>query len=400
MITDTLTSLIEKSLDTMGVPKDMVSIQLDHPGDQNFGDYSTNIAMTLFKSLGASSKSPFELAEKIAKVIQEQAGTLQPHVVKKVEAVHPGFINFHLTNSFFADSVKEILEKTAWFGKNTKYWNKKVIIEHTNLNPFKPFHIGHLVNNAIGESLSRIFEFQDMKLSRASYGGDVGLHVAKTLWGVMKLQKEFPQNENIHEQIDFLGKAYVFGSTSYDEGGAHAEEIKVLNKQIYDKSDTHVVSLYEWGREVSLRYFRELYKRLGTRFDYSFFESEVAEEGKSIVHSGLSRGIFTESEGAIIFKGEDYGLHNRVFITSQGLPTYEAKELGLTKKKFELHDFDYSIIVTASEQNDYFRVVLKALEQLFGYSLEGWELWHDGEDRQMRVYNMEVDAANRTIMFQ
>jgi arginyl-tRNA synthetase len=126
-----------------------------------------------------------------------------------------------------------------------------------------------------------------------------------------------------------------------------------------------VNALYDWGREASLSYFQELYKRLDTRIDVSFYESQVADDGMKIVEHWLEQGVFEKSDGAIIFPGEKYGLHSRVFITSQGLPTYEAKELGLTKQKFELHDFDTSIVITAPEQNDYFRVVLKAMEHIY-----------------------------------
>ena len=79
----------------------------------------------------------------------------------------------------------------------------------------------------------------------------------------------------------------------------------------------------------------------------------------------MAKGVFEKSEGAIVFKGEQYGLHTRVFVTSQGLPTYETKELGLTKRKIEVYPFDLSIVVTANEQNDYFKVLLKVIEFVF-----------------------------------
>ena len=358
-------NLIQRSLDGFGVPKEMIDIKVDHTTDFRFGDYSTNIAMILVKSLGGTSKNPLDLAQKITEKIQQELKLTKNNSIAKVEAVAPGFINFYLAAPSFIENLSEINEKKVWYGKNTKLWNKKIIIEHTNLNPFKPFHIGHLVNNAVGESIGRLYEFQDAKLTRASYGGDVGLHVAKTIWGMNSIKNEIPYEGTLKTKIDFLGKAYVLGSTAYEEEGVGKEEIKVLNKKIFEKSDPEINQAYDWGRETSLKYFQEIYARLNSRFDYNFYESEVADEGVVIVNTFLERGVFEKSEGAIIFPGEKYGLHNRVFITSQGLPTYEAKELGLTKKKFELHDFNYSIVVTANEQDDYFRVVLKTLEQIY-----------------------------------
>jgi arginyl-tRNA synthetase len=101
---------------------------------------------------------------------------------------------------------------------------------------------------------------------------------------------------------------------------------------------------------------------LDTKFDDQIFESEMAPMGLEIVRAYLAKEVFEESKGAVVFKGENYGLHTRVFINSHGLPTYEAKEIGLNTTKFKKYpDTTESIIVTASEQNDYFKVLIKAL---------------------------------------
>ncbi len=364
-IREKIEKLIEQALESLGVPRDMVSIVLDHPTDEKFGDYSTNVALLLSKQLGASTKNPVDLAQKIVEKIKAEISTDTHSAIINVEIAGPGFINFYLSPSFFREAITEALDKTMWYGKNTKLWNKKIIIEHTNLNPFKPFHIGHIVNNSIGESISRVLEFQDVKLTRASYGGDVGMHVAKTVWGVLSLKHEIEEVSEPRAIIEFLGKAYVLGTEKFDTDPKIQEEIRAINIKIFEGTDPEINSAYDWGKKASLEYFQEIYKRLDTRFDVSFLESEVADEGTDIVRSWLERGVFVESEGAIIFPGEKYGLHNRVFLSSQGLPTYEAKELGLTKRKFELHDFNQSIVITANEQNDYFAVILEAIKHIY-----------------------------------
>ncbi|MEX1027887.1 MAG: arginine--tRNA ligase, partial [Candidatus Paceibacterota bacterium] len=105
-------------------------------------------------------------------------------------------------------------------------------------------------------------------------------------------------------------------------------------------------------------------KKLGTRFDYYFFESQVFEDGLKLVEEGKEKGVFEESDGAVVYRGEQDGLHTRVFVNARGLPTYETKELGLTKQKFETEAFDQSVVVTANEQTSYFQVVLAALGKL------------------------------------
>jgi arginyl-tRNA synthetase len=124
------------------------------------------------------------------------------------------------------------------------------------------------------------------------------------------------------------------------------------------------MKLYKLGKKWSLEHFDDIYKKLGTKFDYFYLESEVAHDGVALVEEWLGKGVFEKSDGATVFKGEKYDpkLHTRVFINSQGIPTYETKELGLNTKKWKKVRPDESVIITANEQNDYFRVVLKALE--------------------------------------
>ena len=111
----------------------------------------------------------------------------------------------------------------------------------------------------------------------------------------------------------------------------------------------------------------EIYKTLGTKFDKYYFESEVGEEGKEIVIEGEKKGIFEISDGAYVFHGEKYNpkLHTRVFVTSKGLPLYEAKEVALTLRKFKEFNPDLSVVTTAVEQQEYMRVVTEAIQQLF-----------------------------------
>jgi len=139
--------------------------------------------------------------------------------------------------------------------------------------------------------------------------------------------------------------------------------MQALNKVIYEKSDPEINALYEKGKALSLQYFEEAYALLGSEFDRYFFESETGPRGLEIVRAHIG-SVFQESDGAVIFPGEKYGLHTRVFVNAEGLPTYEAKDLGLVEEKHKYFPFDLSVTVTASEQKEYFKVVLKALEEV------------------------------------
>ena len=327
----------------------------------NFGDYATNAAMVLSKRVG---KSPRDVAGELIKALEKE----KVNLVEKIEVAGPGFINFYIADKFFIDNVAEILKEGHGIGKNEKEKERKVMIEYTDPNPFKVFHIGHLMTNAIGESLARLYEFGGAEVKRANYQGDIGLHVAKALWGMKQTLDEMPKDSaTLTEKTAYLGKAYSFGSDAYgDEENTKAqEEIKEINKQIYESScDKQLRELYDKGRQWSFDHFEVLYKKLGTKFDHYFFESQTFVEGTQLVKDNLKKGIFEKSDGAVIFPGSKYGLHDRVFLNSQGLPTYEAKDLGLTYLKYKTYKADLSLVITASEQTEYFKVIIEAMKQI------------------------------------
>lgn len=288
--------------------------------------------------------------------------------IEKVELAAGRFINMYLSKKFFADSLSHIIEKGETFGKGEHAKGYKVMVEYTDPNVMKPFHIGHLMSNAIGEAISRVIEWNGASVSRMNYYSDSGLNIAKAVWGVKAKLNELPSEDAPPaERSSFLGQAYAFGVAQFEADKGVAEEIIDINKKIFSRGDEEINKLYDLGKRWSLEHLAELYKRLGTHFDYSVGESEIAESGKEIVLDFVKKGIFEESEGAIVFHGERYNpkLHTRVFINKEGLPTYEAKELGLTQKKFKEYAPDLSLVITANEQNDYFKVVQEAMKQVF-----------------------------------
>jgi len=340
-----ITIAFEEALKTMGLYD--AELVFEHPADLLHGDYATNIALTLAKK---EEKNPIELAHAIVATLKK------PEEVERFEIAGPGFINIFLSRTFFRSSVQDVLKQGARWGANSLFNGSHVIIEYTQPNPFKPFHIGHLMSNTIGESISRLYEFGGAVVRRANYQGDVGLHVAKALWGLRKTGGN-PEN------IENLADAYVMGNMAYESEEGAKEEIVRFNAMVYENA-SEVAKEYALGRKVSLEHFENIYATLGTKFDYYFFESESTALGRTLVKEGLASGVFEESEGAIVFRGENYGLHTRVFINKQGLTTYEAKELGLAQLKAQKWDFDISITTTAVEQQEYFKVVFKALTLL------------------------------------
>src|SRR3989344_5581129 len=234
-------NLIGEALESLNIGG--VAFVVEHPEDLKNGDYSTNVAMACAKNL---KTNPKELAEKIVAEMSKAAFDN----LEKIEVAGAGFINFHLSRKFFAKSVEEILNQGEDVGKNNSLQGKKIMVEYTDPNPFKPFHIGHLMTNAIGESIAKNLELADQSIV-----------------------------SNAAEATN-IGKAYVAGATAYESDEKIKKEIDEVNKKIYDRSDKKINELYDWGFRVTMDAFEDLYKILGTKFDYYFVESIMAPIGE------------------------------------------------------------------------------------------------------------------------
>ena len=325
-----------------------------------FGDFSTNIALVSVQS--TPSTNPRELAEQIVGILKQNEEINR--VFEKIEVAGSGFINFYLSNNYLASSLTKFVQQGKFESLSNINNNQKTIIEFGDPNPFKEIHIGHLRNFCIGESFCRLLESQGTTVTRANYQGDVGLHVAKAMWGLLKREEEFlDSGKSEDEKVKILAQSYVEGATEFENNETAKADIIEINKRIYG-DDASLHQLWEEGRKVSLEHFEDLYKRIGVRYDKYFFESVTAKKGKEIVLSHIADGVFEKDEGAVVYRGEKDGLHTRVFLTSQEYATYEGKDLALAILKKEDGEYDRSVILTGNEQLEYFQVMLAALKRI------------------------------------
>ena len=336
------------------------SFSIEYPPAETGADYATNAALAAAKALG---KSPREVAKEL---LSKLRSLLSSSEVEKIDVAGPGFINFTLARGVFARTVSEAGGE-GW-GDNVLYKGKIVLVEYTSPNLFKPLHIGNLVGNILGESLARLFEAGGAEVKRLNYPSDIGLTVAKGVWGLAKHKLNA-------DDIAELGKAYVLGNEAY-ESGSSKEEIEEINRALYEGVNAEWSALRAKGVETSRRHLDELCERLGTTFDKEFFESESGPLGRDIVREHVGRA-FEGSGRAVGYRGEQDGFHTRVFLNSQGLPTYEAKEVGLFKLKSEAYPhFEISVTVTGSEQKAFFEVVFAAIRKTFPEKTKDKELRH------------------------
>ncbi|MEK7452946.1 MAG: arginine--tRNA ligase [Patescibacteria group bacterium] len=323
--------------------------EIEHPEDFSFGDYSANIAM---KSSKISNDNPRSIAEKIKKEILEID---KGEKFKQIEVAGSGFLNFYLKSEFFSDSLNNIIKSGNDWGRGNILSGQRYLIEHSSPNLFKPFHIGHLVNNIVGESISRILAFAGASVTVVVFPSDVSPGIAKAVWGI--INKGWQDSITIEK----IGQAYVYGVERYENDDEVKKEVDKINNIIYNKFPCNVFNIYIKGRDISIDYFKSIMIHLDSKFDDIIFESEAEEVGKKIVRENTP-AIFEESNGAIIFKGSKYGLFDNVFINSAGFATYLGKDIGLLKIKSQRFSFDKSLTITDIEQKQHFELVKKASE--------------------------------------
>lgn len=346
-------------------------------------DFASNVAMSLVKSL---KRNPYEVAEEIREKTLE-LDVASEKVISSIEIAKPGFINIKLGDGFYKTEIEKYQKDFLKNISRDEYLNKMVICEFSDPNPFKILHVGHLYTSMVGDAISRIVEFAGGNVIRANFGGDVGLHVAKNMYALLKHQDEISETMSTTEKAELLSRTYVEGSTAYEEDEEAKQKIIKINKMIYEiaeagepliaeleesfenggsakiREELELAKIYFWGRKASYQYFEDFYARIGVKFDRYYPESTVAGKGLEVVTKELKNGVYEESDGAVVFKGEKYGLHTRVFINKNGLPTYEAKDIGLIFTKWDDYHFDKSIIITGNDIIDYMKVVLKSVEQ-------------------------------------
>ena len=346
---------LENSLRKNIDPENKLDIEIvfSRPPDFKLGDIATPLSFELAKKL---KKNPILIAKDIAETI------VLPKGIEKAETTG-GYINFFFDRKYFSkETIKKIIIDDKNYGKGSKK-KEKVMVEYSQPNTHKSFHIGHLRNVCLGDSLSNIMEFSGYETVRSNYIGDVGAHVAKCIWGYMKFYDGIIPKEN---KGDFLGKVYSEADKKLKESEEYQEEYKTVLKNLYDE-DKRTMEIWSMTRQWSLEEFNRIYDELGVNFDIFLYESEVKEEGTKIARELLEKSIATNKDGAVIVDLKEFGLDEFVILRSDGTALYSTKDLALAKRKFEDFKIDLSLYVVGSEQKFYFKQLFKTLE-LMGFS--------------------------------
>jgi arginyl-tRNA synthetase len=308
-------------------------------------------------------------AQEIAVQVKDQIGALAG--ISHVEAVK-GYLNLYFdTIEYTSRVVDTILEQKDRFGSGAAI-NQRIMVEFSQPNTHKAFHVGHLRGTILGDAICRILEFSGYDVVRANYPGDMGLHVIKWLWGYLKFHKGEKPPADITK---WMGTLYAEASKRLDDEPDLEAEVRAVYAR-WDQRDPEVVALWEQTRNWSLEGFRQMYAALDVRFDKYYYNSQEEVPGKHIVAELLERDIAIDERpqgGAVIVKIDELlGLtkeqyHTSVILRSDGTALYATEDLALVQHKFEDYpDLTKSLYVVDVRQSLHFTQVFKILE-IAGY---------------------------------
>jgi arginyl-tRNA synthetase len=319
-----------------------------------------DLSLACFEIAKANQKNPADLAKEWAEKLSER-----PAIKKYFSAVKAAgpYLNFYLATSNLAESVISAVKKQAnLFGNNDRGQDKSVMIEYSNGNTHKEYHVGHLRNISYGDAIYRLLSANGYRVIPVSYINDFGIHVAKTIWNWQRNSAWSSRSEN---KGYLLGKCYAEASQELIEHPEFKEEVSKIMKGIESR---HGVSydLWQTTRRWSIKYFAAIYRELSIKFRHIFYENEVIDSGLKLVDELVKKGILVKSEGAIIANLEKYDLGVLPVIRSDGTALYPVADLALASEKFNKYKLDQSVYVVDVRQSLYFKQLFKVLE-LIGY---------------------------------
>ncbi|GIV64995.1 MAG: arginine--tRNA ligase [Bellilinea sp.] len=307
-------------------------------------------------------------AAELAAQVAAYLGT--PQGFEKIESVN-GYLNIYFLQSTYAEQViNTVLQEGENFGRGIRR-NERVMVEFSQPNTHKAFHVGHLRSAILGDVISRLLDFAGFSVVRANYPGDIGLHVIKWLWCYMNFHRGEKPTSDITR---WMGDIYAEANRRLEENPELESEVRALYAR-WDRRDAEVVALWEETRQWSLNGFEEIYRQLDIHFDVYYFNSQVEHPGKEIVNELIAKGIAVDErpEGPVVVKLDELlGLKTEkyrvlVVLRSDNTALYATEDLALAKKKFtDYPDLSRSYYVVDVRQSLHFQQVFKTLE-LAGY---------------------------------
>lgn len=282
------------------------------------------------------------------------------------KAIGP-YLNIFLDRVF---TSKEVMTAVAadGYGKSSSLAGTRIMIEFSSPNTNKPLHLGHLRNDVLGESTSRILKENGAEVLKINLVNDRGVHICKSMLSYMAYGGGRTPEDESKKPDHFVGDYYVkFNELKKADPQAEEKAQELLVK--WEAGDTEVLDLWKRMNDWAVGGIRKTYERTGISFDKYYFESQIYLTGKEEVLKGLDNGAFFKAEdGSVRIDLSPIGLEEKVLLRKDGTSIYMTQDIGLAIHRHHDWPFDRLVYVVANEQQYHFKVLFHILERL-GY---GW----------------------------
>jgi len=336
-------------------------------------EFEGDITAVLFPLLKMSRKSPELMGNEVGAYLKGHLSFIDSYQVIK------GFLNLKFTPAFWKERMKAIAA-IPQFGQQPEN-GKNIMVEYSSPNTNKPLHLGHIRNNLLGWSVSKLLEANGYKVVKVNLVNDRGIHICKSMiawqrWG----GGETPESSGIKGD-NLVGKYYVLFDTMYKR---EVEELKAqgINQETAEKEaplmleaqemlrrweqgDATVIQLWEMMNSWVYAGFDATYKRLGVSFDKIYYESQTYLLGKSLVQEGLERGVlYRKEDGSVWCDVTGDGLDHKLLLRADGTSVYMTQDLGTAHQRYQEYPSEEMIYVVGNEQNYHFQVLKLILKKL------------------------------------
>ncbi|MDE6275692.1 MAG: arginine--tRNA ligase [Clostridia bacterium] len=341
--------LIIDSIKLDGIDKQDLLTLVSAPKDSSMGD----LCIPCFKLAKEMKKPPMVIAQEIANSVDKG------DMIESVSAV-AGFVNFKFDNVKFAKQVlDDVLSNGENYGKSQEGKGKTICIDYSSVNIAKPFHMGHLLNTALGGAIYRIYTALGYNVVGINHLGDWGtqfgkLIVAYKLWGNKK---------DIEERgVRALVEIYVRFHKEEENNPALADEARAWFKAI-ETGNKEALELFEYFKEITLKEVNRIYDRLHIKFDSYAGESFYNDKMQPVLDELTAKGLLQESEGAKVVMFDD-GMSPCLLQRSDGATLYATRDMAAAFYRKNTYNFDKCLYVVAYQQNLHFQQIFKVLEMM------------------------------------
>ena len=359
------------------IPAQMIQLQ------KTKANFEGNLTLVMFPLLKTSRKSPEATAQEVGEYLKANCKAIADFNVVK------GFLNLVIAPAAWIGLLNDIHANEKFGEKQVTADSPLAMVEYSSPNTNKPLHLGHVRNNLLGWSLSKIMEANGYKVVKTNIVNDRGIHICKSMLAWQKWGNGITPEQAGKKGDHLIGDFYVAFDKHYREelatlmaqfkgeglddeaAKAKAEQESALMKEAramlvkWEANDPEVRALWEKMNNWVYAGFDETYKALGVGFDKIYYESKTYLEGKKKVEEGLAKGLFVRKDDNSVWADlTNEGLDQKLLLRSDGTSVYMTQDIGTAEMRFKDYPIDKMIYVVGNEQNYHFQVLSILLDRL------------------------------------